>query len=231
WSGPLGERGVVLLQRLGGGRGLGLPADHRLQGGPGGVGEGRGRVVEIGQQGAVGGDRVEGFVDVLVHPGLGGELGGAVHGHAAVVGDELHRLVAGEEVDVGGGDVLVLGGGRDGEGDAGAAGGGDRAVGPGRRGHEAQVLAHHGLHVGGEPGAADEEHAGALGVQRPGVVVGEAVGGVAHRAGGAPFGELGEGGDVLLAGPVGAGVAHAEGDDLLGGHEVGLQRAEDVQGR
>src|SRR5699024_2163753 len=131
-------------------------------------GEGRGGVVEIGQQGAVGGDRVEGLVDVLVHPGLGRELGGAVHGHAAVVGDELHRLVAGEEVDVRGGDVLVLGGGGDRAGDAGAAGSGERTVGPGRRCNESQVLSHHGLHVGGEPGAADEEHAGALGVQRPG---------------------------------------------------------------
>src|SRR5690606_7345631 len=122
--------------------------DHLLEGGAGGVGEGRGRVVEIGQQRALGGDDVEGLVDVLVHALVGGELGGAVHGHAAVVGDELHRLVAGEEVDVGGGDVLVLGGRGDREGDAGAAGGGDGAVGAGRRGHEAQVLPHHSLHVG-----------------------------------------------------------------------------------
>src|SRR5699024_7152444 len=58
-----------------------------------------------------------------------------------------------------------------------------------------------------------------------------AVRGVAERAAAAPLGQLGERGDVLLAGPVRAGVAHAEGHDGLGVHEVRLQRPEHVQRR
>src|SRR5699024_10428242 len=104
---------------------FGLPADDLLDRGAGGVGEGRGRVVEVGQQGALGGDHVEGLVDVLVHAGVGSELGGAVDGHAAVLGDQLHRLVAGDVVDERGGHLRVRGGRRDREGDAGATGGGD----------------------------------------------------------------------------------------------------------
>src|SRR5699024_10533667 len=117
------------------------------------VGEGGGGVVEVGQQGALGGDGVEGLVDVLVHAGVRGELGGAVHRHAAVLGDHRHRVVAGDEVDEGGGRGGVLRSGGEGEGDAGAAGGRDRPVGPRGRGHEPQVLAHHGLHVRAQPGA------------------------------------------------------------------------------
>src|SRR5699024_4470333 len=82
-SGFLGELAVVLLQGLGGGLRFGLAADDLLEGGPGGVGEGGGGVVEVGQQGALGGDGVEGLVDVLVDPGSGCELGGVVDGHAA----------------------------------------------------------------------------------------------------------------------------------------------------
>src|SRR5690606_40618304 len=100
-------------------------ADDLLQRGAGGVGEGRGGVVEIGQQGALGGDRVERLVDVLVHALVGGELGGAIDGHAAVLRDHRHRVIAGDEVDEGGGRRGVLGLRGDGEGDAGAAGGGD----------------------------------------------------------------------------------------------------------
>src|SRR5699024_265605 len=133
-SGLLGECAVVLLQGLGGGGRIGLPADDLLQGRARGVGEGGGGVVEVGQQGALGGDGVEGLVDVLVHARVRGELGGAVHRHAAVLGDHRHRVVAGDEVDEGGGRGGVLRSGGEGEGDAGAAGGRDRPVGPRGRG-------------------------------------------------------------------------------------------------
>src|SRR5699024_8053336 len=53
-------------------------------------------------------------------------------GHAAVLGDQLHRLVAGDVVDERGSGIRVLRLGGDREGDAGASRGGDRTVGPGR---------------------------------------------------------------------------------------------------
>src|SRR5699024_9905937 len=52
-SGVLGEFAVVLLQSLGGGSRFGPAADDLLEGGARGVGEGRGGVVEVGQQGAL----------------------------------------------------------------------------------------------------------------------------------------------------------------------------------
>src|SRR5690625_7681320 len=85
----------LLLQSLGGGSRFGLAADDLLEGGARGVGEGRGGVVEVGQQGALGGDGVEGLGDVHVDPRVGGEVGRVVDGRAAVRGDRLPRLGAG----------------------------------------------------------------------------------------------------------------------------------------